>query len=39
MWLNIPGAMCDESPRNAEYVAYAIHYVYSVTAKKVTLIA
>jgi hypothetical protein len=39
MWLNIPGAMCDESPKNAEYVAYEIHYVYAVTVKKVTLIA
>ena len=39
MWLNIPGAMCDESAKNAEYVAYAIHYVYGVTMKKVTLIA
>ena len=39
MWLNIPGAMCDESPKNAEYVAYACHYVYGRCGKKVTLIA
>lgn len=30
--------MCNESPKNAEYVAYAIHYVYGVTMK-VMLIA
>ena len=39
MWLNIPGAMCDESPKNAEYVAYAIHYVWLLCRKPVTLIA
>jgi hypothetical protein len=39
MWLNIPGAMCDESPKNAEYVAYAINYVGLGTGKPVTLIA
>ncbi|RAL10175.1 esterase/lipase family protein [Aspergillus homomorphus CBS 101889] len=27
VWLNIPGRMCDESARNAEYVAYAIRYI------------
>ncbi|RAH50490.1 esterase/lipase family protein [Aspergillus brunneoviolaceus CBS 621.78] len=27
VWLNIPGRMCDASARNAEYVAYAIHYL------------
>jgi hypothetical protein len=39
MWLNIPGAMCDESPKNAEYVAYAISYIGAGTGKPVTLIA
>ncbi|OJK01826.1 hypothetical protein ASPACDRAFT_26475 [Aspergillus aculeatus ATCC 16872] len=29
VWLNVPGRMCDESARNAEYVAYAIRYIYT----------
>ena len=39
MWLNIPGAMADYSAKNAEYVAYAIHYVAGITDQKVALIA
>jgi hypothetical protein len=31
--------MRDESPKNAEHIAYAIYYVYGVTMMKVTLIA
>jgi hypothetical protein len=31
--------MCDESPKNAEHVVYAIYYVYGVRVMKVTLIA
>ncbi|KAF3080099.1 hypothetical protein TWF569_004208 [Orbilia oligospora] len=27
-WVNVPGAMCDESPKNAEYIAYAIHWLW-----------
>ncbi|KAF3214076.1 hypothetical protein TWF191_009897 [Orbilia oligospora] len=27
-WVNVPGAMCDESPKNAEYVAYAMHWLW-----------
>ncbi|OJJ42491.1 hypothetical protein ASPZODRAFT_76823 [Penicilliopsis zonata CBS 506.65] len=32
LWLNIPGRMCDASPRNAEFVAYAIHYITARSA-------
>lgn len=39
LWLNIPGRMCDEAPRNAEHVAYAINYVAAVCRKKVAVVA
>jgi len=39
VWLNIPGRMCDQSPKNAEHVAYAINYIATVCNKKVAVIA
>jgi hypothetical protein len=30
--------MVDECPKNAEFVSYAIHYVYELTGRKVTVI-
>ncbi|KAJ5281001.1 hypothetical protein N7478_006373 [Penicillium angulare] len=38
VWLNIPGRMCDEAPRNAQHVAYAINYIATRTQKKVAVI-
>ncbi|RMD42740.1 hypothetical protein DV735_g2360, partial [Chaetothyriales sp. CBS 134920] len=29
VWVNVPGRMCGEAARNAEYVAYAINYIAS----------
>lgn len=31
MWLNIPGYMLDDIQTNAEYVAYAIHYIKQIS--------
>ncbi|EXJ81269.1 hypothetical protein A1O3_07559 [Capronia epimyces CBS 606.96] len=39
VWLNIPGRMCDESPKNAEHVAYAINYISTRCQKKVAVVA
>lgn len=38
MWINIPGAQCDDSWKNAEYVAYAIQYVFELTGRKVAVV-
>lgn len=39
VWLNIPGRMCDESPKNAEHVAYAINYIAVRCKQKVAVVA
>ncbi|KAJ9629119.1 hypothetical protein H2204_009059 [Knufia peltigerae] len=39
VWLNIPGRMCDEAPKNAEHVAYAINYLSTLCDTKVAVIA
>ncbi|KUJ22315.1 alpha/beta-hydrolase [Mollisia scopiformis] len=39
LWLNIPGMMCDDAAKNAEYVAYAINYISTTCSKKVAVIA
>ncbi|KAK5050091.1 hypothetical protein LTR84_004211 [Exophiala bonariae] len=39
VWLNVPGRMCDASPKNAEHVAYAINYISTVSNKQVAVIA
>ncbi|KAL2824995.1 alpha/beta-hydrolase [Aspergillus pseudoustus] len=38
VWLNIPGRMCDSSPVNAQYVAYAIQYISTRSQKQVAAI-
>ncbi|KAJ5935438.1 hypothetical protein N7466_004985 [Penicillium verhagenii] len=38
VWLNIPGRMCDEAPKNAQYVAYAINYISSRTQRQVAVV-
>ncbi|KAJ5640541.1 hypothetical protein N7528_000166 [Penicillium herquei] len=38
VWLNIPGRMCDEAPKNAQYVAYAINYISSRAQKSVAVV-
>lgn len=39
VWLNIPGKMCDDAVKNAEYVAYAINYISTTCNKKLTVVA
>lgn len=39
VWLNIPGRMCDEAPKNAQHVAYAINYIATRCNKKVAVVA
>jgi len=37
VWLNIPGALLSDIQYNAEFVAYAVHYISSITNKKVAV--
>ncbi|KAE9369697.1 alpha/beta-hydrolase [Stipitochalara longipes BDJ] len=39
VWLNIPGKMCDDAVKSAEYVAYAINYVATVCSRKIAVLA
>lgn len=34
VWLNIPGNMHNDAQTNAEYVAYAINYIYSISNQR-----
>ena len=36
LWLNIPGKMCDDAVKNAEYVAYAMNYVTTTCNRKIS---
>ncbi|KAL2807961.1 alpha/beta-hydrolase [Aspergillus granulosus] len=38
VWLNIPGRMCDSSPINAQFVAYAIQYISTRSQKQVAVV-
>jgi len=34
VWLNIPGYLLDDAQTNAEYVAYAINYIYGISNQR-----
>ncbi len=38
VWLNIPGRMCDDATKNAEYVAYAINYISVMCYRKIAVV-
>jgi hypothetical protein len=39
VWLNIPGQLLGDAQNHAEYVAYAVNYIASVTSQNVTVIS
>lgn len=39
VWLNVPGRMCDDASKNAEFVAYAINYMSAICNSKIAVIA
>lgn len=39
VWLNIPGYLLDDAQLNAEYVAYAINYIYGISDQREIAVA
>lgn len=37
-WLNIPGAMLDDVQTNAEFIAYGVNYIASITGAQVSVV-
>ncbi|KAK7699340.1 hypothetical protein SLS64_011798 [Diaporthe eres] len=39
VWVNVPGQLLNDAQKNAEYAAYAINYIASLTSRNVSMIA
>lgn len=39
VWVNVPGQLLNDAQSNAEYAAYAINYIASLTSRNVSMIA
>ncbi|KAG4433765.1 hypothetical protein IFR05_010764 [Cadophora sp. M221] len=38
VWLNVPGRMCDDAAKNAEFAAYAINYISTICNAKIAVV-
>jgi len=39
VWVNVPNQLVDDAQKNAQYAAYALNYIASLTGKNVTIVA